>query len=208
MALTTIDQQFTETEASLQEPHFDEEATVLSARPVVPLESVRPAKTSFPRPWILGLGLVGALLVGIFGTVIYYSRSTGDDANLFQSEEVVAGAEAGEDAPAPANSFSGPAAPLLKVEEDVPAEVGKQTPERQSAKTSTESGKQPRARLVSVIKEKARNNHIEDESPEDRRAARRQARQERRRAERKRNDARSSDDLLRIREIFEGSPRP
>jgi len=193
MSSTTTDQQFIDAESSLPEPHFDEEATVLSARPVVPLDAVNEsrAQTVFSRPWILGLGLIGALLIGIFATALYYSSSNGADAEALQGAEVGLGAEG--NSAGVTNSFSGPAAaqptPATKPE-------------------STEPGKKPRARLVAVIRDKKANNHIGEESDDDRKAARKQARKERRQAERERREAGSPDELLRIRDIFEGSPRP
>ncbi len=178
---------------------------MLSARPVVPLDAVTESRgqTVFSRPWILGLGLIGALLVGIFATALYYSRSNGDAAEALEGAEVGLAAE-GNSAGA-ANSFSGPVAAQPTVDDDNTSVAKKQTPATNS--DSTEPGKKPRPRLVAVIREK-NNNHIEEESDSDRKAARRQARKERRRAERERREARSPDDLLRIRDIFEGSPRP
>lgn len=195
-------------EPTLQEPHFDEEATVLSARPVVPLAAVEAAraKTSFPRPWLLAFGLVGALVVGISATVIYYSRPSGNDSNLFQDTEIAAGVEG--KSTEPANGFGGAAAPRPKVDIDSPAQVKRETLGNQADRASAEEDKKPRPRLVAVIREKKSNNHTEEEGPEDRKAARKQARQERRRAEREKRDGKSTDELLRIRDIFEGSPRP
>lgn len=212
MSSSITDQQLIESETSLPEPHFDEEATVLSARRVVPLEQVVPIKpkVALPRPWVLGLGLAGALLVGIFATVIYYSRGNGDDSTLFQGAS--AGVE-GNSTESP-NSFSGPAAPQPKVVLDPRAEVTKQ--ESQNSQTDRASGepdKKPRARLLGVIRENKSNNHGDEEDREEElekelKAARKRARKERRRAEREQRERRSSDELLRIRDIFEGSPRP
>src|SRR5215213_4011635 len=43
-------------------PHFDDELTVLSARPVVPLEKI--AKVNHRRHWLLGGAFVLAMLLG------------------------------------------------------------------------------------------------------------------------------------------------
>lgn len=209
MSSTTTNHQFTEVGSTLPEPHFDEEATILSARAVVPLEEVESpkSKASLPRPWTLGLGLVGALLVGILATAIYYSGSTGTDSNLFQVEEVAAGVE-GNSAER-SNSFSGPASPQPEREVNKPTEAPRQiVVSNKTDKSSAESDKKPRARLVTVITDRRNDNHIDEEGDEDRKAARKQARQERRRAERERRNGNMSDELLRIRDIFEGSPRP
>ena len=208
MPAATPNPQFIGSESALAEPHFDEEATVLSARPVVPLAEVQPSrlKASLPRPWVLGLGLVGALLVGVFATVIYYSRLTENDPPVFEGLEVTAGVE-GKSTGSFSN-FGGPVSEQPKVDVNKTIEAPKQvSANNRSDRPSAGSDKKPRARLVSVIRDKQDNNHIE-EVVEDRRAARKQARQERRRAERERRNGRSSDELLRIRDIFEGSPRP
>jgi hypothetical protein len=214
MSSSITDQQITESGTSLPEPHFDEEATVLSARPVVPLEEVEVlnSKRSLPRPWILGLGLVGALLVGICATVIYYSRANRDDSTLLHGTKVSAGVELKSNQSA--NSFSGPAASQPKVVRDAPAEVKKQAAlNNQPDRTSAEPDKKTRPRLVAVIRENQRNNHGEEEDraedlEKELKAARKRAKKERRRAEREQRERRSSDELLRIRDIFEGSPRP
>ncbi|HWN11097.1 MAG TPA: hypothetical protein VNO50_17795 [Pyrinomonadaceae bacterium] len=205
MSSITSDQEFLNAKANLSEPHFDEEATVLSARPVVPLEEVRSFNTGtgWKRIWVLGLGLAGALLVGVFATAIYYSQSNGDDSSVFEGFEVTAGAEGISDEAA--NSFSGPASPQPIIENVKPASIAQPAAAKGPAdKVTVKTEKRPR--LVAVIRERKSNNHVEEE--QDRRAARRQARRERRRGERERRDAKSSDELLRIRDIFEGSPRP
>lgn len=209
MSSTASDQKLIDAKATLPEPHFDQEATVLSARRVVPLQEVRSFKggTLLTRPWVLGLGLAGALLVGVFATVIYYSQSNGDNSSLFQGAEIASGAEGASEAPT--NSFSGPASPQPGIEEDKRVAITKPAPVNSRAgNTTAEPERKPRPRLVAVIKERKSNNHVEEDREDDRRAARRQARRERRRAERDRRDGKSSDELLRIRDIFEGSPRP
>ena len=108
MSSTTPDQQFIDERARLSEPHFDEEATVLSARPVVPLEEVESLRRDLrlARPWVLGLSLAGALLIGVFATAIYYSQSDGENSSLFEGVEVASGAEGISNESF--NSFSGP----------------------------------------------------------------------------------------------------
>lgn len=180
---------------------------MLSARPVVPLEKVRSsaAGTVLARPWVLGLGLAGALLIGVLATALFYSTSNRDNSNLIEGVEVASGVEGiSEDS---ANSFSGPALPQPKI--DKPVTISEPAPANTRAGNATsESASKPR--LVTVIRERKSDENIEEdrESADDRRAARRQARRERRRTEGETRDQRSSDELLRIRDIFEGSPRP
>lgn len=213
MESTTTARQFLGAEASLSEPHFDEEATLLSARAVVPLASLKgltavKAKTSFPRPWILGLGLVGALLVGIFATAIYYSRLEKNHSKFFDDAEVAAGVEA--NTTKSEDSFSGPTAAQPAVIADRgAADVSRQASARsQPLKSSAGPARNPVARLEAVITEARSSEQAIGGAREDRKAARKQARQEQRRAEREKRDSGSADDLLRIRDIFEGLPRP
>jgi len=204
MSSTTPDQNFIDAQAPLSEPHFNEEATVLSARPVVPLEEVRSSRnfTRLAQPWVLGLGLVSALLIGVFATAIFYSRS--ENRSLLEGVEFAAGAQGFSNEPV--NSFSGPASTQLNIEAAKPSTPTAKAPvDTGAVKTNVEPAKKARPRLVAVIKEQ-KANHIEDQK-DDRRAARQEARRERRRAQRERRDGKS-DEVLRIRDIFEGSPRP
>lgn len=204
MSSTTTDQQYLNTSATLPEPHFDEEATVLSAQPVVPLDEVKATKSgaAFSRPWILGLSVAGALLVGVLATALYFSRSSDENLSALEGIDVVSGVAGVSDESF--NGFSGPASSQPKVETSEAA-VMKPAEVRQPVRVSNDSDKKPQPRLVAVIKEK---NNDDQDSLEDRKAARRQARRERRREDRERRSGKSSDELLRIRDIFEGSPRP
>jgi type IV secretory pathway VirB10-like protein len=208
MSSITTDQEFLDSAPSLPEPHFDEEATVLSARPVVPLEEVeaRKSRVSFPRPWILGAALIGALLVGISASAIYYSGAK-EEPKLSQDMELTAGVDGrSEETP---GGFSGPASSQPQAEVAKPVEAKKSTPViSQPDRASAGPDKKPQARLVAVVREKKSNNHTDEETDEDRKAARRQARKDRRRTEREGRNRRSSDELFRIRDIFEGAPRP
>ncbi len=181
---------------------------MLSAQPVVPLEQVRSSKAraAFARPWILGLSLAAALLLGVFATALYYSRASEDNARVFEGIEVTSGAvgSSGESV----HGFSENALEEPKVETNKPAPASPAAEVRQTVRVTNDSDKKPQPRLVAVIKER-KNSHTQDrESLKDQKAARRQARRERRRADRERQGGNSSDDLLRIRDIFEGSPRP
>ena len=51
------------TPASPAQPHFDDELTLLSARPVVPLEKIE-AKARHRRHWILGSAFAVAMMLG------------------------------------------------------------------------------------------------------------------------------------------------
>src|SRR5687768_10094950 len=56
---------------NLDEPHFDEEATILAAQPVVPLDEVKSGKRS-QSGVAVALAIGGGLLIGLVaGTLIY-----------------------------------------------------------------------------------------------------------------------------------------
>src|SRR5688500_17006739 len=73
MVSNITDQVFWSSDTPLAEPHFDEEATLLSARRVVPIKKVAVKKPGFSRPWVFGFALAGALLLGVSVTALYYS---------------------------------------------------------------------------------------------------------------------------------------
>jgi hypothetical protein len=209
MDSTTSGQPFFGAEALLSEPHFDEEATVLSARPVVPLATIEAARVkAFPRPWLLGSALVGALLVGIFATAIYYSSFRRDEAALFNDAEIAASAEVS--LPLTEESPSGPVVDRATVRVGARSEDAAATSPAtsQAFEPAAASFKRPVARRVAVVTEKPGSNQANEGSRADRRAARKQARQERRQADREKRDPRPADGLLRIRDLFEGSPQP
>src|SRR5712664_525296 len=80
-------------DSPLAEPHFDDEVTLLSARPVVPIERFTQKRAS-TRPWVFGFALAGALLLGVSATALYYSqfRATGSQA-VPNIEKVSSGAQ-------------------------------------------------------------------------------------------------------------------
>ena len=80
-------------DSQIPEPHFDEEATLLSARRVVPLETVT-AKPRLNRSWAFGLALSGAVLIGVIATAIYFTRFKSQSVTAVDSQTIFAGAEA------------------------------------------------------------------------------------------------------------------
>jgi hypothetical protein len=194
-------------ELPLAEPHFDDEATLLSARRVVPLDEVSSdglhTTWHFGRGWIFAATIAGALLLGTFVGAAYYSYVNRESAQQFVDlESVAAGVEGITTAPALDNessaaanaSESGKATPS-----DSTASVTgpqEQTSEPQRA-DSDENGR-PVARRVDVL--------TFPSSRDERKAARRQAKERKRELERE--SRRSRNDLTRIREIFEGPQKP
>jgi len=187
------------TDLPLPEPHFDEEATLLSARPVVPLEKVQ-AKTRFTQPWAYGLALVGALLLGVSATAIYYSRIYGRNSTPFlNSETIPSGVEASAAETDQANVPSATPVPMSSdqhgsatVQRVAPAIVDSQIPD---------NTKKPVARRFDVLVFDSRGDR-------ERREARKEEKERKREAKRESRENKFSDNPVRIREIFEGRRNP
>jgi len=212
MESNITDQQYFGANLQLSEPHFDEEATLLSARPVVPLGDVR-AEARSGRRLAFGLAMVVAVMAGAFGaTLIYMQRG---------QKQATAIVETGTPLPEPtvpqgqplsgaggAISDSHASSVAENVDDVATREVHKDVTTKTRKAAPLFSAKSGRA------KETLQNGANQPDERELRRADRMEARRLRRNAEREaKREARghksqSSGDLLRIREIFEGSPRP
>ena len=196
-----------ESETTLTEPHFDEEATVLSAQPVVPLRKIA-AKERSGKRLALGLTVMFSLLVGALGGALIYKQR-----GQKQSTAVLDVAIPGVEGIAAAESLPTPEVtePATKAE---PAPETEQLPVLTAPSAATKSGAPRPGRIEPVkVEKRAKQAPVEVDDWEQRReerieawrARRRQEREEMKEARRYRNRA---DDLLRIREIFEGSRRP
>jgi len=82
MESNNINQEYFEGAVSLDEPHFDEEATVLSARPVVPLQEIKAEEQSRKR-LIVGLAMACSLTMGaLAATLVYKQRGEGQSTAI------------------------------------------------------------------------------------------------------------------------------
>ena len=214
-------QQLQDLPEALSRPHFDEEATLQSARPVVPLHEVR-AVTRSKRHLIFGLSMVAAILLGGIGASLLFTPNDNPTTNVTQHNSV------GPSSPSPQES-GGVAVNGAHSTVDQPVDsvdstsVGTDESDRHPAEVS--SSKKPNVNKVqartsspapatrvssrqdpisSARESEAENLEIEE------RMLRREERREARRLRRERRNSRepSGDDLMRIREIFEGTPRP
>jgi hypothetical protein len=189
----------TDLEMPLAEPHFDEEATLLSARPVVPLEEIVAVERS-GKKLVFGVALVFSVIVGSFGGALIYKQR-----GQKQSVSIIDRAVSGVDAIAVDEPLAAPSAA------ETVAEAGTGTlPANSAVPAEIKSVLSRSWRVVSRVETKEKRLV----SVEDERALRRAERIEVRRLRRKseREEARRyrdrTDDVLRIREIFEGSRRP
>lgn len=207
MESNITDRDFLNAGPALAEPHFDEEATLLSARPVVPLDEIK-ANTRFRRPWVLGLALAGTLLLGITASAFYFSRQSVSASKAFgDSAAIASGVEAYATESGRANNFR-PAVTQALPDPVTPAisntEVPPTSPRSDSA---AKTSKKPVAHLVDVITSNP-GRYREKGLREERKAARQEEKERKREARREMRDDKSPDDLLRIREIFEGRHKP
>ena len=186
-------------ELQLSEPHFDEEATLLSARPVVPLAEIKAESNSGRKSFSLGLALVAAVMVGALGaTVILKQRSPNERISGSKTATSVSPELEGQAPTLAAAGGSGfdTTVPQPTTDENA-ANLSK--PDSSRAKASGDAGRNETVRLR---EKKEMRQPTRVETTDAKVKAEREARRE------KRNQRGQSDDLLRIREIFEGSPRP
>jgi hypothetical protein len=197
-------------------PHFDEEATLLSARPVVPLDEVK-SERQYKRRLIFGLTILAAILVGAASANLLMKN----EQNSQKAVEVDQDRGAMSSTGAAGGSTSKPIAPgvpqareSIEVPQMVELPRGRDSGiKKRDTAAMSRSSEKPLASRSSI--KPVRNSNPDYESTEDlengerelHRAERRDARRDARRQIRNRRE-RMGDDVLRIREIFEGSPRP
>lgn len=186
-------------ESPLAEPHFDDEATLLSARPVVPLDEVesyeKQTPSRFARAWIFASIVVGAMLLGVVVGAAYYSYASRESARAsLDSESITAGVEGmSTESPSTAPDVNHTSADL-----STPAAAPQ--PE-----VSANDSRKPTARRVDVLTFRSTSEEMQ---AREERKIRREARKRIRELERESRDPKSRNDLTRIREIFEGPQRP
>ena len=185
----------------LPEPHFDEEATVLAARPVVPLDEVKAEESSRKR-LLFGLAMAFSLTMGaLAATLIYKQRGEGQSRAISTAVPGAAGIVVDEPVRTTANVEAVGDAAAEKVPEADASTVDRESPAPVSQST-----------IPTAVEKRTLSQEVEES--ELTRAERISERRLRRRAERQaRRESggrprRASDDLLKIRDIFEGPARP
>ena len=197
------------------EPHFDDERTLLSARPVVPLEKIE-AKARHRRQWFLGGAFAIAMMLGAASALVasYLKlRNTPQTVTELSVEPDVATAPVAVAQSSPTDT------PVVENEDT--AVVDDQNVEETTLPPVTpkkESAPKHRAVVVQpdpeAIEDRDPRNMSEQEELDrirdavlydewQERRARRATRRERRRAERY-----NHRDLSNLEEIFEGRRRP
>lgn len=221
MEANTTHQDRSRVEVPLNEPHFDEEATLLSARPVVPLEEVK-AEARSRRRLVFVLSILIAVVSGALGgTLLYKYRSqksvteveTATPVSEPPSEQNTAAADAGgARIDSHSNALSATDEEASEIVAAEPANSGASTPVRSSTQAAPPAVERAATRdheAESRGDDRIARDNGHDSEHEIRREERKAARRPRHEAQREARRGRdTSDDLLRIREIFEGAPKP
>jgi hypothetical protein len=170
-------------EKMVEQPHFDDEQTLLSARPVVPLEAID-AKLKHRRRWFLGGAFAIAMLLGAASAVIsaYFRLRNMPDPEIQSS------------------SVSSMSEPVLAIMQEQPAPTPKAAKPKPRVTDHTD-----RIIFQPRLNEEDELRRIRDAVLVDEWQERRQRRVERR----ERRKAQHHDrDLSNINEIFEGVRHP
>ena len=217
MESNITDQQFWSPDTPLAEPHFDEEVTLLSARPVVPIDQLNRKPVSSTRPWVFGLALAGAILLGVSATALYYSkfRTIGPQAepNIDKFSSGVQGAATDavtRDKPAidPRETTATTGAGNSSVDSNTPTPAQFQAPSVSWTSRPPNSSNATSKKLAHLHPTVVIDPGSEPEYEIHKRGWAKREAKERKRENRGGRDRKSSDELLRIREIFEGLQRP
>jgi cytoskeletal protein RodZ len=216
---STTGQRFTRTEVRLDEPHFDEEATLLSAQPVVPLVEVQ-AKTRSKARFALALAIGGGLVIGLLAATLIYRYIGANERQVVETTAVTEqpNTDQQQNSAGGHTASADETAAIATEEEETPTVTPQETepvpaqPETAAVEPEPPPRNAPGSRQV-IVRDSPEIADDEDVDREIRRTERQEERRERRRAAREarkepRERAQTTDDLLRIREIFEGTPRP
>lgn len=186
----------------LSEPHFDDERTLMTAKPVVPLESV---ESDFrKRRRLVTATVTVAVALGTLSATFLYFKWTPSPAEYSFVQNAQAGVYGTTEAP----EFDVADAPEQVLAEPLEStDATANEVKRTSSKTSTAK----QAETSRPVRAAPRDDETPAETEDDdarvsRRVDRWEERRERRAMKRRRNQ--SNSDLMRIDQIFEGTPRP
>ena len=176
----------------VKRPYFDDERTVLTARPVIPLQQID-TKVKHRRRWFLGGAFAAAMLLGAASALVsaYLKIRNAPDPQI-QSLSVLS-------VPPPVVEQ-----PAVSVESPKPRPSNRDVADRPASQpTQIVPATRPRLSEDDELR-RIRDAVLVDEWQErrQRRVERREERRERRRAQR------SGRDLSHLDEIFEGRRRP
>lgn len=183
----------------LAEPHFDEEATLLSAQPVVPLDRVKHERR-LGRRMSFGIAIVSSLVLGALAARLIY-RSGGEAQSPTSVSDVARDGAGLGGAVAPAPSSNAEAATGS-------AQVSQSAISADAQTTSEASVKEKPAKKEVSGRKPAPQSQTAGAARLERHFADEHERTRERRKEARGHQNKPPDGLLRIREIFEGPARP
>lgn len=191
----------------VEQPHFDDKLTTLTARPVVPLEEIE-AKVKHRRRWFLGGAFAMAMLLGAASALVsaYFKLRNIPDPEL----QTTVVSTVAEPEPAATQEQEPVAASMLPVVEEVeeqPAPTPTPVPKRPARITTAEHTNHPVV-IEPRLNEEDELRRIRDSVLIDEWQERRARRVERRERRERRRAQRSGRDLSNLDEIFEGPRRP
>ena len=206
----SFDQSSSEAEP-LTLPHFDDEATLQSARPVVPLHEVRQASRIRQRMLLAGALCVAAVVGAVTASLFFRESEPAPETEISTTVENEPAESA--DFVTPSGEATGanvnPGGAVSSGEPTATSRAGNVQPETESKVRATQNRTSRNERQTTTVLEQPRvvsDDEVSANEGDSRRERRREARRLRR--ERRMDDRRNSDGLVHIREIFEGSPRP
>ena len=196
----------------LTEPHFADEATLLAARPVVPLDEIKATQLSARRLVFLTIGC--ALLVGALVAAVIYKQRGREQPSEIVSAAVPGAAAMNFDEPAPV-ALAGDAEGIATGTNPEAVATVTKKPEAQPSRTVAATRVIVKRKEPVAVQFDERDGRVDERDGRAREREREiDARRDWRRSERETRrgrggrDRRSGDDLLRIRDIFEGRRRP
>ncbi len=193
------------------EPHFDEERTLLSARPVVRLSELNAKAGS--RGWLfLTTGIVFAVLLGASAAVLMvYIEQRRVEPTMSVSSQPITQQGGNVSAQVDAYDVSSPNETANTLSNDPPVTPGKRHQAEKMAIAQKTSVSSKRPEMVAATPDRGSEGDVQSIS--DRETSREQRWEERRLRRDAWRDRRDTNrdpnaDLFRIREIFEGTSNP
>jgi len=186
---------------SLAEPRFVDEATLLSARPVIPIAALE-AKSRLRRHLTLFLAVITSMLFGAAAAVIVIHLERGADAGRAQVESSPAEPHGSSTSPNQADASASTGSNTVSI--DSSAAVAADPPDlprigRKQTEFSSSRNRHPITPGASVIK------RTTEEAPQTERRERRVSDAEHVLRSRR---SRTTEDIFRVQEIFEGPSKP
>jgi hypothetical protein len=185
---------------SLAEPRFVDEATLLSARPVIPIAALE-AKSRLRQHLTLFLAVITSMLFGAGAAALIVHLEHGNEGRTTQVESIPAEAQGSSASPSQADASTSAGGNTASIESSVLGLAGNTERTRTGRKQigfSDSRNRQPTTN-TSAIK------RVMQEQPQTEQRQRRVSDTQDVVRSRK---SRAQDDLFRVQEIFEGPAKP